>query len=98
MVPAKAYCWVSFAVLLVMLPCRLECLERLGDEDGIWVWKRINALFNWLPLAALIEGKILCMHGGIGRCINRIDQIAELERPITMEVGAVLDLHSGGHS
>eukprot|EP00879_Flechtneria_rotunda_P009230 GHRR01009663.1.p1 GENE.GHRR01009663.1~~GHRR01009663.1.p1 ORF type:complete len:698 (+),score=243.22 GHRR01009663.1:1376-3469(+) len=66
---------------------RLECLERLGDEDGIWVWKRINSLFNWLPLAALIEGKILCMHGGIGRCINRIDQIAELERPITMEDG-----------
>lgn len=50
------------------------------------MWKRINALFNWLPLAALIEGKILCMHGGIGRCINRIEQIAELERPITMEV------------
>lgn len=67
-------------------PYRLECLERLGDEDGIWVWKRINALFNWLPLAALIEGKILCMHGGIGRCINRIEQIAELERPISMEV------------
>ncbi len=50
------------------------------------MWKRINTLFNWLPLAALIEGKILCMHGGIGRCINRIEQIAELERPITMEV------------
>lgn len=66
---------------------RLECLERLGDEDGIWVWKRINALFNWLPLSALIEGKILCMHGGIGRCIHRIEQIAELERPITMEDG-----------
>ncbi|GBF89161.1 phosphatase 1 beta [Raphidocelis subcapitata] len=66
---------------------RLECLERLGDEDGIWVWKRINALFNWLPLAALIEGKILCMHGGIGRCINQIDQIAALQRPITMEEG-----------
>jgi diadenosine tetraphosphatase ApaH/serine/threonine PP2A family protein phosphatase len=73
-------------VLPLLLCARLECLERLGDEDGIWVWKRINALFNWLPLAALIEGKILCMHGGIGRCINRIEQIAELERPITMEV------------
>jgi hypothetical protein len=74
----------------MLCTCRLECLERLGDEDGIWVWKRINALFNWLPLAALIEGKILCMHGGIGRCINRIEQIAELERPITMEVRALL--------
>ncbi|KIY91506.1 hypothetical protein MNEG_16458 [Monoraphidium neglectum] len=94
---------------------RLECLERLGDEDGIWwgasggeggeagagvcgqgrlgdkdsiwVWRRINALFNWLPLAALIEGKILCMHGGIGRCIDQIDQISALQRPITMEDG-----------
>lgn len=66
---------------------RLECLERLGDEDGIWVWKRINGLFNWLPLAALIEQKILCMHGGIGRCINKIDQIEQLQRPITMEEG-----------
>ncbi len=66
---------------------RLECLERLGDEEGIYVWKRINQLFNWLPLAANIENKILCMHGGIGRCIHKIDQIAQLKRPITMEEG-----------
>ncbi len=46
---------------------RLECLERLGDEQGVFVWRRINELFNYLPLAASIEGKILCMHGGIGR-------------------------------
>lgn len=66
---------------------RLECLERLGDEDGIWVWKRINNMFNILPLAATIENKILCMHGGIGRCINKIDQIAAIQRPVTMDEG-----------
>ena len=54
---------------------RLECMERLGDEQGVHVWRRINDLFNYLPLAATIEGKILCMHGGIGRCINKIDQV-----------------------
>ncbi len=43
---------------------RLECLERLGDQQGIWTWDRLNKLFNWLPLAAVIEDKILCMHGG----------------------------------
>ena len=32
-------------------------------------------VFNWLPLAAHVENKILCMHGGIGRSINRIKQI-----------------------
>ncbi|KAL6761015.1 Metallo-dependent phosphatase-like protein [Haematococcus lacustris] len=66
---------------------RLECLERLGDDQGVYVWRRINELFNFLPLAASIEGKILCMHGGIGRSIHKIDQIASIPRPVTMEEG-----------
>lgn len=47
-------------------------------------------VFNWLPLAAHVEGKILCMHGGIGRSINRIKQIEVLYRPLTMEQGGVV--------
>ena len=43
---------------------RLECSERLGDQQGVWAWTRLNSLFNWLPLAALIEDRIICMHGG----------------------------------
>ncbi|CAD7705298.1 unnamed protein product [Ostreobium quekettii] len=69
---------------------RLECLERLGDPDGIWAWQRINAVFNWLPLAALIQDKVLCMHGGIGRSIERTEQISCLQRPLTMEEGGVV--------
>lgn len=30
----------------------------------MWAWTRINTLFNWLPLAALVEDRIICMHGG----------------------------------
>ena len=48
---------------------RLECLERLGDAQGIKAWNRLNQLFNWLPLAALIENKVLCMHGGEGQAL-----------------------------
>lgn len=69
---------------------RIECIERMGEQDGIWAWQRINALFNWLPLAALIEKKIVCMHGGIGRSIRYIQQIEELQRPITMESGSMV--------
>jgi protein phosphatase len=50
----------------------------------------MNRLFNWLPLAALIEKKIDCMHGGIGRSINHVEQIENLQRPITMEAGSVV--------
>ncbi|KAE8688741.1 Serine/threonine-protein phosphatase BSL2 [Hibiscus syriacus] len=67
---------------------RIECIERM--RDGIWAWHRINRLFNWLPLAALIEKKIICMHGGIGRSINHVEQIESLQRPVTMEAGSIV--------
>eukprot|EP01026_Neomeris_dumetosa_P048164 TRINITY_DN4158_c0_g2_i2.p1 TRINITY_DN4158_c0_g2~~TRINITY_DN4158_c0_g2_i2.p1 ORF type:complete len:916 (+),score=170.18 TRINITY_DN4158_c0_g2_i2:140-2749(+) len=69
---------------------RMECMERLGDPDGKIVWNRINQLFNYLPLAALIENKIMCMHGGIGRSIQQISQIEKLKRPLTMEEGGMV--------
>ncbi|XP_022730629.1 serine/threonine-protein phosphatase BSL3-like isoform X2 [Durio zibethinus] len=69
---------------------RIECIERMGERDGIWAWHRINRLFNWFPLAALIEKKIICMHGGIGRSINHVEQIENLQRPITMEAGSIV--------
>ncbi|BAT90339.1 hypothetical protein VIGAN_06156500 [Vigna angularis var. angularis] len=69
---------------------RIECIERMGERDGIWAWHRINRLFNWLPLAALIEKKIICMHGGIGRSINHVEQIENIQRPITMEAGSIV--------
>jgi len=68
---------------------RLECVERLG-EHGLWVWQRLNALFNWMPLSAVIEDKILCMHGGIGRSMEYISEIEALQRPLTMEQGGLL--------
>ena len=40
----------------------------MGDQQGLWAWQRINSLFNWLPLAALIEDRIVCMHGGEHCC------------------------------
>jgi hypothetical protein len=61
-----------------------------GECAGRWAWQCINQLFNWLPLAALIEKKIICMHGGIGRSINHVQQIEALQLPITMEAGSVV--------
>ncbi|PWA97043.1 serine/threonine protein phosphatase, BSU1, Metallo-dependent phosphatase-like protein [Artemisia annua] len=61
-----------------------------GENDGIWAWQRFNQLFNHLPLAALIEQKIICMHGGIGRSIHSVEQIEKIERPINMDAGSVV--------
>ncbi len=38
-------------------------------------------MFNWLPVAALIDEKILCMHGGLSPELSDIKQITALPRP-----------------
>ena len=68
---------------------RIECVERLGESAGDAVWRRFNELFEWLPLAAVIEDRICCMHGGIGRSLTHISQINDLKRPLNMENGGV---------
>ena len=69
---------------------RIECLDRLGETAGTRAWNRFNDMFQWLPLAAVIEDKVACMHGGIGRSITHISQLEELERPLTMESGGTM--------
>jgi len=59
-----------------------------GEQEGIWAWQRINALFNWLPLAAMIEKKIIHDTGASGGPSHHVSQIEELQRPITMESGS----------
>jgi serine/threonine-protein phosphatase 2A catalytic subunit len=67
-----------------------ECLRKYGNAN---VWKLYTDLFDFLPLTALIEGQILCMHGGLSPAIDRLDDIRALDR--MQEVpheGAMCDL------
>ena len=62
-----------------------ECVHRLGGrKQGVAAWRRFNLLFEWMPMGALINGCILCVHGGIGRSVTSPEQIAQLPRPLRM--------------
>lgn len=39
-------------------------------------------VFSYLPLGAIIQNKILCVHGGIGAGFTSIHQIENLQRPL----------------
>jgi serine/threonine-protein phosphatase 6 catalytic subunit len=43
-------------------------------------WKYFNETFDYLPLGALVENKILCIHGGLSPDIKTIDQMRTIDR------------------
>lgn len=61
-----------------------ECQVRLGEDpnDPKSVFARINRMFEYLPLAAIIEDKVICLHGGIGSSLKTVSQIEALSRPL----------------
>lgn len=61
-----------------------ECRRRLGEEpeDPDSCWNKFNKAFEWLPLGAVIEDKILCVHGGIGGSVNTVAEIQAMQRPL----------------
>jgi diadenosine tetraphosphatase ApaH/serine/threonine PP2A family protein phosphatase len=46
-----------------------QCRERFGDDLGYKIWENVNCVFDRLPLAAVIDQDIFCVHGGIPRPI-----------------------------
>jgi protein phosphatase len=60
-----------------------ECITRLNeDPDNPIVFNHFNDFFDRLPLAAIINDTVLCLHGGIGSSINSISDIEKIKRPL----------------
>ncbi|KAF0686427.1 Aste57867_21755 [Aphanomyces stellatus] len=54
-----------------------ECKRRYDVK----LYKDICATFAWLPVAAVVDDRILCMHGGISPHLNSLQDIRALYRP-----------------
>lgn len=46
-----------------------QCKDRFGKSIGEAVWEECNLVFDRLPLSAIIDHDIFCIHGGIPRPI-----------------------------
>lgn len=54
-----------------------ECLRKYGNAN---VWKYFTDLFDYLPLTALVDSQIFCLHGGLSPSIDTLDHIRALDR------------------
>lgn len=54
-----------------------ECLRKYGNAN---VWKAFTDLFDYLPMTALIDDKIFCLHGGLSPSIDTLDDARKIDR------------------
>lgn len=66
-----------------------ECKRRYSVK----LWKIFTDCFNSLPVAAIIEEKIFCCHGGLSPHLGNIEDIRKLQRPVDVpDSGLLCDL------
>lgn len=66
-----------------------ECKRRCN----IKTWKCFIDTFNTLPIAAIVAGKIFCVHGGLSPVLNSMDEIRNIARPTDVpDFGLLNDL------
>jgi len=67
-----------------------ECQRKYGNANP---WKYVTELFDWCPLAALVDGSVLCVHGGLSPDVRTIDQLRMIDRKMEIpHEGAFCDL------
>jgi len=66
-----------------------ECLRKYGSAN---VWRFFTDLFDCMPLTALVDSQIFCVHGGLSPSIDMLDQIRQLPREEVPHEGPMCDL------
>eukprot|EP00727_Mastigamoeba_balamuthi_P006358 m51a1_g2342 putative serine threonine-protein phosphatase 4 catalytic subunit (538) ;mRNA; r:554253-557021 len=54
-----------------------ECVAKYG---GVEVWQQVTETFDYLPLSAVADGSVFCVHGGISPSAPTMDHIRALDR------------------
>lgn len=66
-----------------------ECKRRLSPK----MWRTFVDVFNTLPIAGLVAGKIFCVHGGLSPSLHSMDEIRNIQRPTDVpDYGLLNDL------
>lgn len=54
-----------------------ECLRKYGNAS---IWKNLTDVFDFLPLTAVVENQLFCLHGGLSPKLNTLDMVRQLDR------------------
>ena len=54
-----------------------ECSRKYGSSD---VWNMFTEVFEFLPVTALVENQMFCLHGGLSPSLDTLDDIRSKKR------------------
>lgn len=82
-----------FNSLYASLSFHLGFYDECKRRYNIKLWKTFTDCFNCLPIAAIIDEKIFCCHGGLSPDLQNMDQIRRIMRPTDVpDTGLLCDL------
>jgi len=67
---------------------RKELIDSYGDVKGMYVWRKINSVFDYLPLAAVLNEQYFVVHGGLTEQLIKVSQLDEVELPVQIFEGS----------
>ena len=59
-----------------------ELNQIFPRQQSNQVFMLFNEVFSWMPVSAVIGGVIFCVHGGLAKNLDKIDNIDSIQRPI----------------
>ncbi|CAF0815940.1 unnamed protein product, partial [Didymodactylos carnosus] len=67
--------------------------DEVKRRFNLKLWKTFTDCFNCLPIAAIIDDKIFCCHGGLSPDLQSFEQIRRIARPTDVpDTGLLCDL------
>lgn len=71
-----------------------ECIKKYSQQDeGKYIFEKINELFDLFQLAAVIDNEIFCVHGGLSPKLKKIEEINSVDRKLEIpREGIITDL------
>lgn len=63
-----------------------ECIEK---GYGVCVWELFCNLFSYMPIAAIVQERIFCAHGGISPHLYSVLQLKSMQKPICIDTNKV---------
>jgi len=65
-----------------------ELVHAFGQSKGLYIWKKFNSVFDYFPLAAVLNQEYFVVHGGLTEQLESVSQLDAISIPVQVHEGS----------